>query len=143
VLSRLDRFVGGHAPEQLVTVCYVAVDPAAGHASLGLAGHPPPVLVSGGTARLLDADPGPPLGLGGERVAAPLRLDPGDTLVMLTDGVVEDRHSQITDGLERAAGLCAELADRPCPEVAAALAAIPAGSDDDVTVLVARRGPRD
>jgi serine phosphatase RsbU (regulator of sigma subunit) len=139
VLCRLDRFVGGHVPQEIVTICYVAVDPAGGRASVGLAGHPPPLLVAGGTARLLDTEPGPPLGLGGERVAAPLRLDRGDTLVILTDGVVEDRHSQLTDGLERATRLCAELADRPCHEVAAALAGIPAGSDDDVTVLVARR----
>ena len=63
-----------------------------------LAGHPHPMLVRNGRAQQV-GDPGPLLGVVEEPEWAPVRveLDPGDQLVLYTDGVIEARR----DGGER------------------------------------------
>ncbi len=56
-------------------------------------GHPPPVLVSpDGTAVLLDAPPGLPLGLGDGYRGVAVRWQPGQRLLMYTDGLSEARN---------------------------------------------------
>jgi hypothetical protein len=57
------------------------------------AGHPAPLLVRGGRVlRELACRPTTPAGLGGEiREVAEIRLEPGDAVVLYTDGVVEAR----------------------------------------------------
>jgi serine phosphatase RsbU (regulator of sigma subunit) len=61
------------------------------------AGHPPPVLVRGGRARTLAPDLGPPFGvLPDTRYrATETVLEPGDTVLLYTDGLVERRHEDI------------------------------------------------
>ena len=70
-------------------------------ASIRLAGHPPPILVSNGRSRLLDECAyGPVLGLveGGQWPVTEVSLDDAWTLVLFTDGLYEGR---IDDGPER------------------------------------------
>jgi serine phosphatase RsbU (regulator of sigma subunit)/PAS domain-containing protein len=81
------------------------------------AGHLPPILVHQGTARqlpiphglLLGADPGTQY----EEVTTPLQ--PDDTLLLFTDGLVERRDTAIDDAM----GALIELASRPVPDVEA------------------------
>ncbi|MET8694331.1 PP2C family protein-serine/threonine phosphatase [Streptomyces bauhiniae] len=58
-------------------------------------GHPPPVLLRAGGARELTVAPGPPLGIGLLGVEPPkevtVTLDPGDRLLIATDGLWEAR----------------------------------------------------
>ncbi|MGW7056755.1 PP2C family protein-serine/threonine phosphatase [Streptomyces sp. NPDC054887] len=63
-------------------------------------GHPPPLLLRGGTAREIAVDPAPPLGIGLAGTVpvavASLPLEPGDRVLAHTDGVTEARDASGT-----------------------------------------------
>ncbi|WTG93542.1 SpoIIE family protein phosphatase [Kitasatospora sp. NBC_01560] len=123
------------------TCLYAIYDPTTATCVLAGAGHPPPVLVHpDGRAEFLDVPVGPPLGVGGMPFeATELRLPEGSSLVLYTDGLVEDRTRDIGVGLDL---LRAALAhpDRSPDEVCDAVlgALLPARQTDDIAVLVAR-----
>ena len=53
-----------HASHVFTTLCMVSLDPSRERATVRLAGHPPPLLLTGGTvAAVAPAPPGPPLGV--------------------------------------------------------------------------------
>jgi serine phosphatase RsbU (regulator of sigma subunit) len=77
----------------LCTVCLVTIARASGRTrlSISLAGHQPPLLISrGGEASLL-GEPGTLLGVIDpvEIVESEAELQPGETLLLYTDGVIE------------------------------------------------------
>ncbi len=89
------------------------------------AGHPPAMLASRGHVRLLDSQNGI---LGCLSETAPsnsveeINLEPGDRLVLCTDGLVEvfnDREEML--GIEGLATLVCESAERPLPEMRKAI----------------------
>jgi len=94
LLARLNaQLAGTLVPGRFVTACIATLDPASGRLEYSLAGHPPPLLVRHATRAVVQLDlcGGPPLGLltstTFERGTA--RLEPGDTLVLHTDGITE------------------------------------------------------
>ena len=110
MLAGLDRLVGSLGAESrneeiFVTVVYGVLEPADGTITLASAGHPPPVLRRAGlrggpaTAELVQVPPGAPLGLGGRCARRSLQLEPGDTILMFSDGVVERRDRPLSAGL--------------------------------------------
>ncbi|MFC7550403.1 SpoIIE family protein phosphatase [Plantactinospora sp. GCM10030261] len=146
VLRGLDRLVGSlgaeaRSDELFVTVAYGVIDPADGTMTLSSAGHPAPLVRRTGTdgrarADFLDVPPGAPLGLGGRRMATDLRLAPGDTLLLYSDGVVERRGQGLTEGFAGLAGaIAAAPAGDPRTLCAVASTAVPGATDDDVAVL--------
>ena len=57
-------------------------------------GHPPPLVVTaGGLAPIRPPAYVPPVGLHPRPAAAELRLEPGDRLLLYTDGILESRHA--------------------------------------------------
>lgn len=124
-----------------MTCLYAVYDPVSGRCVRASAGHPPPIVAdSGGTVAPSAPAPGPPLGLGGlpyENVE--LRLPVGSVVAFFTDGVVEDRRTDIDSGIDRPAHVLTwqrcpveELCDR-------APATMPAGPQaDDATLLLVR-----
>jgi GAF domain-containing protein/anti-sigma regulatory factor (Ser/Thr protein kinase) len=144
VLDQLDRLVRGLGEREMATVAYAVMDPAASVMRLALAGHLPPLLVSAaGEVRTLDAVRSRPIGVTAarryEEVEVPLQ--PGDTLVLYTDGLVERRGQSIDEGIaalaEAAAGLAGRAAEEICDRLLAA-----AGAEmvaDDIAVLAIRR----
>ncbi|GIE77525.1 hypothetical protein Aph02nite_34750 [Actinoplanes philippinensis] len=147
VLAGLDRLVGSLGAESrneeiFVTVVYGVLDPSDGSITLASAGHPPPVLRRAGrggepaTAELVKVPPGAPLGLGGRWQTGSVRLEPGDTILMFSDGVVERRDRPLNAGLD---ALVAAAASSPSGDprnlCSLATAAVEGTTDDDVAVL--------
>lgn len=79
--------------DAFVTGVLVRLDLDNGMLEWGNAGHPPPLLMRGKrVARVLECIPSLPLGLGGQcRQVAAESLEPGDSVLFFTDGVVEAR----------------------------------------------------
>nr|WP_239090931.1 fused response regulator/phosphatase [Asanoa iriomotensis] len=80
-------------PETFTTVATVRVDLAANRATVRLAGHPPPLLLSNGTVTPVPAPGGLVLGVAPRPPRAyELELDSDDwSLLMYTDGLIEGR----------------------------------------------------
>jgi PAS domain S-box-containing protein len=142
VLSHADVVLDRDAPEQFVTAVVALVDPVRHKLTMCNAGHVP-VVVSrpGGKTDVVGAGVGLPLGLpeGFDRDFLEWELEPGSTVVMVTDGVVEGRDYDIDEGIARMAAVATELAEAPVEEVARRVAALADRSlRDDVTVVVVR-----
>ncbi|MFJ9733456.1 SpoIIE family protein phosphatase [Streptomyces sp. NPDC101171] len=123
------------------TCLYAVYDPVSRRCTVARAGHPPPVLVRpDGEVDFPEVPAGPPLGLGGLPFeTVDLELPEGSSLVLYTDGLVEDRDRDIDVGLEllrdalrRAPGASPE---DTCRTV---LDRLPARPSDDVALIVAR-----
>jgi serine phosphatase RsbU (regulator of sigma subunit) len=95
-LSMLDRNLRGRDDAALCSVAVVRIPRANGgaSASVHLAGHPHPMLIRGGSVEEVGT-PGPLLGVveDPEWPATRVRLEPGDQLVLYTDGVIEARRA--------------------------------------------------
>ena len=79
--------------DRFVTLAAVLLDPATHTVAVVNAGHPPPLMLRGGTGALetLSSGDGPPLGVL-DRYAyesSQVLLHPGDTMVVFSDGVTE------------------------------------------------------
>ncbi|MFN0282549.1 MAG: SpoIIE family protein phosphatase [Kineosporiaceae bacterium] len=136
VVTHLDRLVARLEPDAFATLAYLELDPATGDGAWAAAGHPPMLQVTtDGSAAFLPGDPDPPIGSLGPAGARHhrFRLEPGDALVLYTDGLVERRDVDLGSGLEalRAA------VERARTESAPALV------DDVTTRLLGGRGPSD
>jgi hypothetical protein len=133
----ISGFFGG---ERFVTALLCDLDLASGQFTWIPCGHPPPLLISGRTITELARTPRPPLGLTGHHDRKPAEphdnkaagpqddatasslyaetLQPGDRLLLYTDGVTEGRAADGTPfGLERLVGFIRDSAALlPAPE---------------------------
>lgn len=104
VAERLNRLVQSLNPGQIATVVYLVLEPDTRTVRFTSAGHLPPLLVApDGAAAFLETGGSPPLGAA---AYVPYReshvtLEPGSTLVVYTDGLVERREEALDEGLER------------------------------------------
>lgn len=128
------------------TVVCVVIDLAASTLRWARAGHPPPLLLSGGQARLLDEPGLPPLGVRPEAEPPVHQVDlgPGDVVVLYTDGVVERREEPLDVSMQRLGVVAEALADLAPQDFSDALleAVVPADEQlDDVALLVVQVAP--
>ncbi|WP_449486310.1 SpoIIE family protein phosphatase [Streptomyces avidinii] len=146
LLVRLDREEGdetaaGSSGIVGATCLYAVYDPTSRLCTMARAGHLPPALVRpDGSVTFPDLPAGPPLGLGGLPFeTAEIELPPDSTLVLYTDGLVEDRHRDIDVALERLRQALTRADRSPedtCRAVMEAMA--PQHPSDDIALLVAR-----
>jgi anti-sigma regulatory factor (Ser/Thr protein kinase)/putative methionine-R-sulfoxide reductase with GAF domain len=144
-LKRVDQLLQTIRGRGMATAAYAVIAPETGAVTLASAGHPPPVLISAaGEARLVEVTSAPPLGTMPYSTFREVQttLEPGETLLMYTDGLVERRGEALTVGLERlrAAASMSVSAEALCQHVLHAL--VPAlGAADDVALVALRNLP--
>jgi serine phosphatase RsbU (regulator of sigma subunit) len=149
LMSRLDRMMAKNCPgNRFVTLFLCVIDPSSGEIGYSNAGHNPPLLIrhdgqaeqlrGGGTVLGMFPD------LGYEERRA--RLDPGDLLLLFSDGVTEATSPDGEEfGEERLMGLLAEVRGEPASDVVdrvcRAVDEWTAGAPptDDITVVAVRR----
>ena len=144
VLELVNRLMTGVGPRAMTTLVYGVIDSERGSLDLVVAGHPPPLLISpAGEASFIEASAGVPLGVSDlaryEHRSIP--FEPGTTLLLYTDGLVETRDASLDAGLDRlralAGGnggvqaLCAKVVER----------LVPGDRPDDVALLAVRIDP--
>ncbi|MGW6457195.1 SpoIIE family protein phosphatase [Streptomyces sp. NPDC055078] len=148
LVTRIDQDEAGHSENGAeagvtgATCLYAIYDPATGRCAIARAGHLQPLILRpDGTAVFADVPGGPPLGLGGLPFETlEVELPEGSTLVLYTDGLVEDRERDMDDGLallrDTLAGHPERTPDETCEAVLRAL--LPERPRDDIALLVAR-----
>lgn len=129
--------------EGFATAVHLDLDLATGEYSTSNAGHPAPALFTFGKARwrVLEECRGPLLGVV-EGATFPRqcgRLESGDALLLYSDGIVEARGHDLTDGIDRMLGVAAmtmlgegDVAREVCESARS-------GEDDDRAALAVRR----
>jgi serine phosphatase RsbU (regulator of sigma subunit)/anti-sigma regulatory factor (Ser/Thr protein kinase) len=146
VMARASVFLHELDTERFATCLYAEADLSTGVVQVVRAGHIDPLIRHpDGSCRRVSVPGGLPLGLSAEfgRLEYPvatLELDPGHTLLLCTDGLVEQPGADLDDGMRTLAALIAtgpddvrDLADRLID------VAEERGGDDDVALLLLRR----
>jgi serine phosphatase RsbU (regulator of sigma subunit) len=89
----LDRAVADEFGDDVFVTAHLAkLDLASGVLSVVNAGHPGPHLIRAGTAHAMDFSPATPIGLGFTSAeVGQVQLEPGDSVLMVSDGVTEAR----------------------------------------------------
>ena len=104
-LQQLDELMHtlGEREPHFATCAYAVYDAVSGMCEVAVAGHLPPLLVHpDGSNELLDVPPAPPLGVGDGEVESRLfKIEDGSLFVLYTDGLVENKGQDISDGLAR------------------------------------------
>ncbi|WP_030752763.1 SpoIIE family protein phosphatase [Streptomyces sp. NRRL S-31] len=149
VMARASVFLHELDTDRFATCLYAETDLSTGVVQAVRAGHIDPLVRRGdGTCHRVPVPGGLPLGLSAEfgRLEYPvatLELDPGDTLLLCTDGLVELPGTDVDDGMRGLAALVGEgpaevrdLADRLIRM------AEERGGDDDVALLLLHRRVR-
>lgn len=145
LINALNVLITDVGAEHMATMIYGVLDPARSLFSFAVAGHPPPLRIdASGHACYMEAVGGLPLGAmaGNWYEESSFEISGGDTIILYTDGLIEERTSAIDAGLgrlrEAAAalsqtaaedlqGLCSDLSaavlqGRPCNDDMAILA---------------------
>jgi serine phosphatase RsbU (regulator of sigma subunit) len=120
-------------------------DPRTGAVTWAQAGHPPPLRARDGATTSLTRPRGPLLGAVADAVyeTETFVLAHGELLLFYTDGLVEDRHRSLEEGLAPVVATLNEISARPTGAPLAELLGRlhRANPDDDTCVLAARRLP--
>jgi PAS domain S-box-containing protein len=146
LLNRLNHFQFSMAWDDMATVLLAVIDPSAATLEYATAGHPPPLVVGpGGEAAYMVGGRGAPLGAleRAPYTTAKADLEPGSTLLLYTDGLIEQRGEHPDEGLGRLraaalsgpdelGALCDHVVDTVLPSY---------DTDDDVTLLILRTLP--
>jgi PAS domain S-box-containing protein len=140
LLGHLDRITDG-LDQSIATCLYAVYDLRLRKCRIANAGHLPPALIRPGRPpELLDLPTGVPLGVGGVAFSTTtIDLEPGDQLVLYTDGLVETRRHPLDERLQMLLTLLDDP-QRPLEEVCDLLLRTLHQPDnhDDVALLVAR-----
>ncbi|MGP4005263.1 SpoIIE family protein phosphatase [Streptomyces sp. 4N124] len=146
VMARASVFLHELDTDRFATCLYAEADLSTGVVQVVRAGHIDPLIrQTDGTCRRIAVEGGLPLGLSAEfgRLEYPvgiIELDPGHTLLLCTDGLIEQPGADLDDGMQTLAAMVKtgpddvrDLAERLID------VAEERGGDDDVALLLLRR----
>ena len=148
--------IAGFGGELFVTALIGILDPATGELLLSSAGHFPPAVVlrraepdsegdPGRSAEFAAVEPGPPLGIPGNRPVLRLVLQERDALVAFTDGLLLRHERSLTQGLDTLLRMLSTMAPTEPRSISQHLVdelSGPAGLEDDCALLVLLRDSR-
>ncbi|MGW6055513.1 PP2C family protein-serine/threonine phosphatase [Streptomyces sp. NPDC055189] len=142
ILRLMDRLLVHFHPGVTATMCLVVLDARSGAMDIANAGHLPPLIVSpDGPAHYLPSR-GPLLGLNlPHQPAAQARLEHGQVLLMVTDGLIERPRVDLAVSLE---DLRQRVTYAPCAPTSlrdALLQHYSRHTEDDIALLAVRREP--
>jgi serine phosphatase RsbU (regulator of sigma subunit) len=138
ILHKLGELIGQPDDGYFATVLCGSVDIDRHLLTVASAGHFPPLVIEGGTARHVDLEVGPPIGVlpRSELPEVTITLPAGASVVAFTDGLVERRGEHLDVGLARLAGAAASYHGSMDGLLGLLLSDLaPAGSDDDIAIL--------
>jgi serine/threonine-protein kinase RsbW len=134
-------------PDAVATAFCAVLDLATGDLTYANAGHPPPLLDSGdGHVGYLDGASGAMLGasIDMDYTASRESVAPGATLLLYTDGLIEDRRRDITVGFSNLAQAMrrsrAQTAERTCQLAQSAMLGTGTRADDVCILAIRRQG---
>ncbi|WP_431980523.1 SpoIIE family protein phosphatase [Streptomyces qinglanensis] len=147
VMARASAFLAELDTDRFATCLLVLFDPRSGVAVTVRAGHPEPVLRRpDGSCVWLDTPVGLPLGLTAPSAQPPYALsetlvEPGSSLVMCTDGLIESRTQDLDEGRARLLEAVRHGPVRPDDLADHLLRTMGdfTGEEDDVALLLLRR----
>ena len=125
------------------TLVYLVVDPHERRARYVVAGHPPPLIrAADGTTLFLEHGRSLPIGVDASLAfeAAEIQLEPGSTILLYTDGLVERRGTPLDEGLGHLAEAATSSEDDAEEIVETVLGALIGDNErpDDIAVLAIR-----
>jgi serine phosphatase RsbU (regulator of sigma subunit) len=142
LVTRLDQMFQHYHPESSATLCLALVDPVTGRTRIANAGHIPPLLLPHrGPARYVDAA-GPLLGLNLPHPdPTELELAPGERLLMVTDGLIETRGTDLSVSMAQLAAAATAAPAAPDALCDILLSCFGADRADDIALLALRLSP--
>jgi serine phosphatase RsbU (regulator of sigma subunit)/anti-sigma regulatory factor (Ser/Thr protein kinase) len=157
VLARASRFLAGLETDRFATCLYLEVEPVKGTLDIARAGHlNPGIRLGDGTCVVRAVPGGLPLGVdpGEDYPVTQLMLDPGEVLVLCTDGLIETGGHDLDSGRDRLHGVLSATPADDLEELADAMINVVHGPashhvqgpladrrEDDIALLLLRRDP--
>jgi hypothetical protein len=135
--------LGQDWPEGFATAVHLAIWLDTGRFWVSTAGHPPAVHLRSGSGRIemIDTTGGPALGiLADPRFASHTGvIEPGDTVMLYTDGLVETPGADVELGIDRLMGEAERFIATGSGDAAAVIAGVRAGDTDDRALILVHR----
>jgi CheY-like chemotaxis protein len=139
ITGLVNEVLTGYHPGIIATLCLALLDPASGELDIVNCGHIPPLLVDGPSAVYV--------GEGGLLLGLPMHephvetttLPPGGILLLMTDGLVEDRGVFLDVNLEKLRVAAQEVSGADVEAFSNHLMSIFGPREDDVAMIALRR----
>jgi PAS domain S-box-containing protein len=145
VVARINRLVMSGVEQVMATVLYLVLDRETGEVSFSAAGHPPPLVIGPGGPHYLEGGRSVPIGAADPAVfrESTAIVQPGSSLLLYTDGLVERRDTPLEERLDQlaaAAGDAGSDLNGLCEDILEAVLG-DAEPGDDVALLAVRPLP--
>jgi serine phosphatase RsbU (regulator of sigma subunit)/CheY-like chemotaxis protein len=141
-MRSVDRLLQEVGEDAMATAAFLVLDPRRRRLEVVSAGHPPPLLVTAeGETSFVDCEPHTPLGVLAQPLYNPtiMTVPERSTLLLYTDGLVEERDEDLADGLARLAAAVDPFeadVEALCDTVLKRM--VPDEKNDDIALLAAR-----